>query len=550
MVALLTTGLVALACAPAAHAKAGDLDAAFAGDGRIALPSAGAFVPRAVAIDGHHRIVVAGYACEPSAQTRDGTCLIDGDSSFRLARLTRDGGLDPKFGANGFVTTPIGAGRSQAFDLTLLSNGKIVAGGIATDGTRVVFALARYQPDGALDPGFGTGGVVLQRVGAGYAAAADVAAGPGGTVIAAGQAIDGGGARTAVARFTADGRLDPGFAAGGTRLSGPAFSYGLGLAVTSDGTITAAGLAGDSPDPSGFRFGELRLEPTGQPAGRFGTSGFAQQRVGTSASFATAVALQPAGGWLASGAATIPDGRQAMAAVRGTATGALDKHFGTGGAALVTTLDGALANDLVAYADRRALLIGQAADGGGYRFATARLRGGGRLDKSFGTGGIATVAWGRYPVARATAGALQSDGRIVTVGIGCDRGGTGTPCTGGRSVLLVARQLGGLSASDVHVSGVPERISRRGLRRGLRLRVRIASSAGLRVRLLGHRRRGGERFKLREVRRPSPGRAFALRLKPSARAVARARSGRLRLEVRATDSAGGIALRRLSIVLR
>ncbi len=548
MVALLTTGLIALTCAPAAHARAGAVDVAFAGDGRIALPSAGSFVPRAVAIDRRHRIVVAGYACEPSPQTRDGTCLIDGDSSFRLARLTRDGGLDPKFGANGFVTTPVGPGRSQAFDLTLLSDGKIVAGGIATDGTRVVFALARYRANGALDQGFGTGGVVLQRVGAGYAAAADVAAGPGGTLLAAGQAIDSAGARTAVARFTADGRLDPGFGAGGTRLAGPAFSYGLGLAVASDGTLTAVGLAGDSPDPTSFRFGEVRLGPEGMLDGKFGTGGFAQQRVGTSASFATAVALQLHGGWLAAGAATIPDGRQAMAAVRGTATGAIDRHFGTGGAALVTTLDGALANDLVAYGDRRALLVGQAADAGAYRFATARLRPTGQLDKTFGTRGIATVAWSRYPVARATAGALQSDGRIVTVGIGCDRGGTGTPCTGGRSVLLVARQLGGLSASDLQVSGVPKRIGRRALRRGPRLRVGLESPVRIGVRLTGHDRFSGRPFTLLEIYRATAGRAF--RLKPARDAVARAASGRLRLEVRAVDSAREAASRRWNIVLR
>src|SRR6478672_9496561 len=126
----------ALGClgAPAlAKAAAGDLDPAFSGDGQVSLAGAGSFVARAVAIAPDGRIVVAGSSCQPDPVTADGTCLDDGAASFRLARLTADGGLDPEFGDNGLVTTPIGAGRSQALDLLVLPSGAIVAGGAARD---------------------------------------------------------------------------------------------------------------------------------------------------------------------------------------------------------------------------------------------------------------------------------------------------------------------------------------------------------------------------------------------------------------------------------
>ena len=153
--ALLAAALAvfALAAAPAGAAP-GDLDPSFSNDGRVStLTSPDTFVARAVAVQPDGRIVVAGYSCDT------GTCGPTGDSSFRLVRYTADGGLDTDFGMGGMVTTPIGAGRSQAYDVLVRPDGKIVVGGVASmdladPGS---FALARYLPDGRLDTGFGSG---------------------------------------------------------------------------------------------------------------------------------------------------------------------------------------------------------------------------------------------------------------------------------------------------------------------------------------------------------------------------------------------------------
>lgn len=565
-----------MACgAPSARAAAGDPDPAFSDDGRVALLSAGPFVARAVALQANGRILVGGAWCDPGA-SGDATCLADGDSSFRLARLTADGGLDSEFGDRGFVTTQIGSGRSQAFDVLALDDGSIVAGGVAHEGGHDVFALARYDQRGALDRSFGDNGVVLAPVGRDFAAIGDLAAGPDGTIYASGQAVDPNGqARTAVARFTADGALDRSYGDRGITIAGAAYGYGLGAIVDPSGAATVAGIASGSTAPETYRFGELRLTPTGATDQGFGSGGSAQQAVGGSASFANALLARPGGGWVAAGAATGTDNRQAMALVQGVAGGGLDDGFGTGGVTLVPVADGAVANDAVALDDGRVVAVGQAAMDGGYAFATARVLGDGRLDPTFGIGGVTTLAWDRFPVARATAGALEPDGRLISVGIGCSGAGSGTRCDGGTAVLLVARQLADPPAPappplpppslppltampqrdrhkpTAHVRRLPRRITRARLRRhGLPVRVRASERVRADVRLSGRRHHGRKRVTLAHVRRRRPERRFSVRLRPGRKALRRARTGVMRLALRLTDRAGNTRRRKIIVRLR
>lgn len=491
-------GLVAaLACAAPAAAAPGDVDRSFGGDGRVAVPAVGSFAARGVAVDPVDRIVVGGYRCDDS---EDGTCLEGGDTSFRVARLTPDGGMDPEFGVGGIVTTPVGEGRSQAFDVVVLDDGRIVAAGVAKAGGRDVFALARYAPNGALDPSFGAGGIALLPVGSSYSSIGDVERGPQGTLLIAGQAVDPGGApRMAIARVTAGGALDPGFGTGGAVLGGPGrYGYGLGLAVLPNGRVLATGIAGDSPALETFRFGELATTAQGAVVGAV------EQRVGTTYSFANALSALPAGGVLAAGAGFLADGHQAAAVLRVDPRGRFRSR-------LIPAGDGAVANDVRADPAGGAWLIGQAAHGGDYTFLTARLDGEGRAQR------VVEVGWPDYPVARATAGALQRSGRLVTVGIGC-AGGYKAECEGGTPVLLVARQLGGGFTPAVRV---PRSITRARLRRGLRVRVRLSRPQRVVVRLEARGRL------LRRVRSARARRRFAWRLR------ADVRRGPLRLTVRA-----------------
>jgi uncharacterized delta-60 repeat protein len=529
-VAALIAAALTVVLAPGAGAVPGDLDPSFGGDGRVALPAAGAFVPRAVVIDAARRIVIAGYLCEQTAPKGDGICLNDGDANFRLARLTPDGGLDSEFGDNGFVTTQLGDGRSQAFDVTLDTHGRIIAAGVARIGKRDVLAIARYRPDGALDDSFGTHGAALAPVGAAYASLGDVEPGPSGTLLAAGQAVDAEGRpQMVVARFTNAGRLDDAFGDHGVTIGDAGgYGYALGLAIARDGAPLAAGVTGDSADPKTFRFGELAVDARGRPVAAFGDAGYAEQWLGKSASFANAVALTSRG-FLAAGAATVAGGRQAMALVKGTRRGDVDPDYGRDGEVLLPLRDGAVANDLVVDRADRALLVGQEVRGSGYAFATARLLADGVIDAGFGRGGAAAVAWTDYPIARATAAAMQQADRLVSVGIGCD-GGTTWRCVGGTPVLLVARQLAGDSRPAIRA---PAEVSRADLREGVTVRVRLPRRARLVARLIGRRRGSGRRLELARLRARRKRERFALRLRARPRALARTRAGKLRLAVRA-----------------
>src|SRR5262245_12063781 len=112
------------------------------------------------------------------------------------AAVAGPGALDPTFGSGGLVTTDFG-GSDSAQAVAIQSDGKIVAAG-SSGGD---FALARYNADGSLDASFGGGGKVTTDFG-GFDAASALAVQPDGRIVAAGR---GGTGDMALARYNADG---------------------------------------------------------------------------------------------------------------------------------------------------------------------------------------------------------------------------------------------------------------------------------------------------------------------------------------------------------
>src|SRR6185312_7554259 len=85
-----------------------------------------------------------------------GPVLFAGED-FLVARYLPDGSLDPSFGEAGRVITDFG-GRDFAAAVIQQPDGKIVVAGAARSGGAPfgAVALARYLPDGSLDREFGT----------------------------------------------------------------------------------------------------------------------------------------------------------------------------------------------------------------------------------------------------------------------------------------------------------------------------------------------------------------------------------------------------------
>jgi uncharacterized delta-60 repeat protein len=117
-------------------------------------------------------------------------------------RYLENGDPDGSFGNGGKVTTQF-ADIDSANAIVLQPDGKIVVAGAFSEGRqqRSGFALARYTMDGDLDPGFGVGGKITTNIG-NIGGANAVRLQPDGKIVAAGQGdTNAGGRDFALARY-------------------------------------------------------------------------------------------------------------------------------------------------------------------------------------------------------------------------------------------------------------------------------------------------------------------------------------------------------------
>lgn len=182
----------------------GSLDTSF-GSGGLASVDFGGNQDYAtcIGIDSSGRIVLGGYSI--SGVT---------GADFAVARLTPDGAIDNTFGNNGTNTTDFAGGNDEARAMIIDAAGSIVLGGVAQE-VDADFAIAKYTPNGLLDPHFGSGGRVTTNLG--ITDQLNGLASQGADILAVGIA---GGTDGAVVRFNPDGSLDSSFNGNGVFLDG------------------------------------------------------------------------------------------------------------------------------------------------------------------------------------------------------------------------------------------------------------------------------------------------------------------------------------------
>ena len=193
------------------YKRSGKLDRSFGKDGRVTTQfkdrggyfAGGYSYANAVALQTDARIVAAG---------RDYTA-----GGFALSRYLPNGALDTSFGGDGRVTTGFGHSSALAYDVAVGRGGKIVAAGQrfpGCGGDDSQFALARYRRNGSLDPTFGGDGKVVTEIGGGCHDSTAITAlviQDDGKIVAAGTGNLPG---LIVARYLPNGDLDPGFGDG------------------------------------------------------------------------------------------------------------------------------------------------------------------------------------------------------------------------------------------------------------------------------------------------------------------------------------------------
>lgn len=166
---------------------------------------------RAIAADGG-QLVVAGEA----------------QRTLLLARYDSDGTLDPSFGQGGLATPAIegtsgGLGTSRASAVAVQQDGRILVGGDTSRWDKWGYSkggpfceecpdmlVARFTPNGDLDPGFGSGGLVRLSSPRGtplHGEVKEVVPLADGRVLAVATTPEG----ATLARLGADGSLDPSF---------------------------------------------------------------------------------------------------------------------------------------------------------------------------------------------------------------------------------------------------------------------------------------------------------------------------------------------------
>lgn len=224
--------------------------------------------------------------------------------------------LDRGFGSAGVVEGGVGVpGYREAAGLAVAPDGDVLVAGVGGEST----ALARYLPDGELDPGYGEAGVApLPSIPAVSAQSIesvgginDLAADAQGRALVLWRGAS-------LTRVTTAGTVDPTFGADGTaRLGSGHFTT---MTVDAQGRILLAGYRYGMPEMV-----VARLGPEGSLDRSFGTQGVAEIRIGPARSTAGArqIAVGRSGSIFVAG---FSHGRPAL--VRLLPSGALDRSFG------------------------------------------------------------------------------------------------------------------------------------------------------------------------------------------------------------------------------
>ncbi|MFM8415828.1 MAG: delta-60 repeat domain-containing protein, partial [Planctomycetota bacterium] len=348
--------------------------------------------------------------------------------SLEQRRLLDAGSLDPAFGIGGTVTQSLTDQQDSIRAMAVQADGKIVCGGFNDFFFAHDFMLARYLPDGTLDPTFGPGGRgwVDNDLGADDAILG-VAIQPDGKIVAAGTSGNGPAADFVVARYDAQGNLDATFGTGGLVFTdfggGMSQDQASSVLLQPDGKIVVAGytvLGGTGP----LQFAMARYDTSGTLDPTFGTGGLVVTPVQVTDAAINSIALQADGRIVAAG--TSRSGDQNFALARYTPAGVLDTTFDPVENDGVVTID--LGGDEVGrgvalLADGRILVAGYKNDAGGNTGILMRLNGDGSLEGTFGTGGIASTTIGGESYA-VNGLAVQQNGRIVMAGEAGDYGST------------------------------------------------------------------------------------------------------------------------------
>ncbi len=378
----------------------GSLDTTFDGDGKV-VTSIGTGNDQAYSLiqqtDG--KLTVAG--CSDNAGNKD----------FAVVRYNQDGSLDTTFDGDGKVTTAMGPSQDQANALIQQPDGKLVAAGFAGTGvgSRVIFAIARYNSDGSMDTGFNGGGKNTTEIDVSDDKGNALVYQSGGKLVVAGYSYSSSGRleNFALVRYKSDGTLDTTFSGDGIQTTqfggaGAIIDVAYSIKQQSDGKLVVAGFSGSSPAiPVVARYTLTGLLDT-----TFSGDGKLEIPVppGLVNTFGESIIQQSDGKLVVAGHSFNTD----IVVIRCLNDGTLDTSFDSGGVLITNVLFTSLDEEhgLVEQSDGKLVVANT-------NMGLMRYQSNGSLDLSFGVNGLVST-----PVTRATAASViqQNDGKLLVAG--------------------------------------------------------------------------------------------------------------------------------------
>lgn len=301
-----------------------------------------------------------------------GTYYDDCISTAYTGRLDGDGTLDQ-------LLAEALLGQAVVHDFALQPDGKVVAAGVLRGTASEYGVVFRLLPDGTLDKGFGTDGLV-RFTGSEYAmdSAESLALEQGGRIAVAGRR----GSGTAVVRLLPSGAPDTSF--GGSGGFGPTFSGPRLLTAVGNGGYRL--LVSSSVEPGKpARCRVQALTADGQIDAGYGDGGLSHIDA-IPAGWCYSVAADASGRLIVGGGSDSGNGSTAFLA-RLLGNGAVDPSFDARHVAASMRE----VTDLAVAADGRIAITGQ--DRAGLSgVLVSRLQADGRIDEAFGRGGTSRIA--------------------------------------------------------------------------------------------------------------------------------------------------------------
>ena len=401
-------GLI-LACSSLnATAAPGDIDTAFATDGKFHIPfgTQGGAAAEGVIVRADGKIYLGGHAWNDTT----------GYDDFALVRLNEDGTLDTTFDTDGKALFPIGSYNDSVFATAHLPSDDsfVLAGSSGSSNFQTSqFAVAVFNSDGTLDTGFNTTGkATVSIVDNSRNDANAVTILSDGKVLVAGGAYFGSSARIGLARFNANGTLDTTFDTDGKLVIDPgAFSQATGVQVQeSDGKIVICGTLynGNNDD-----FLVARYTESGAPDTTFGGDGIVTTNV-NGWDRGNALVIQSDGKIVVGGTSSNGTDDDYIL-VRYNTDGTLDTTFGGDG--IVTTDFGSDDGIAALRIDDQGRIVasGSANNSTDADFGAARYLEDGTLDTTFGTAGKIKIPFGTSNDT-IQGMAIQDDGKLLLAG--------------------------------------------------------------------------------------------------------------------------------------